>query len=386
MGEGVGKVEEQLNDAEVARRPLNDRIALLNRELEQQRGKLAKEVRRVQVAIEADRPMPFDLDLCYLVGQARWEPGYDVRLGADGKDAELVYRARVWQQTGEDWADVRLALSTARPETGGAPPELFPWRVSLYEQRPVSFRAGAAKSAMTYAAPAPRAIMELGDGAPAGITEPAQPIAAEFSAGQTSALFTIPVPVSVAADGTRADSVIARERVPVAAEYLSVPKLSPRVYLKSRVTNQTAYPLLAGEVNVFNDGVFTGRARLKNVSAGEPFELYFGADDRIKVKRESARVQKRAGLLGSNSVSYRTTVELANFRPDAITLSVLDQLPLAGNAEIRVELEDAAPKPDETRPDGTLVWKLSLAAGEKRKISYDIVIDYPKGRELTGIE
>ena len=62
-----------------------------------------KEVRSVQVAIEAERDMRFDLDLSYLVQQASWEPTYDVRLSADGKEAELGDRAQVWQKTGEDW-------------------------------------------------------------------------------------------------------------------------------------------------------------------------------------------------------------------------------------------------------------------------------------------
>jgi uncharacterized protein (TIGR02231 family) len=388
VGEGIGKVEEQLYDAAAAKKPLQDRIAALNMELEQARGDRGKEVRSVVVAVEADRKMEFALELSYLVSQAHWEPAYDVRLAADGKDAELTYRANIWQKTGEDWPGVKLSLSTASPEVGGAPPELTPWQVSFYEPpRPVPYAPRILMG--TKAMPAPMAKMDQArvEGQIAeGQMEPAPPASAQIAEGQTSVLFKVREPVDIPADGTRAGSIIAIEKVPVTAEFVTVPKLSPRVYLKSEVVNKTVYPLLAGEVSVFNDAIFTGKTWLKPVSSGEKFDLFFGADDQIKVKREVAKVRKKAGLLSSNSVSYRSSVEIENFKKGAVTVSLLDQLPLAGNAEIKVSLDDASPKPDETKQDGTIVWKVKLAPGEKKKISYDIVIEYPKGRELTGVE
>ena len=385
VGEGIGKIEEQLYDAEAAKKPLLNRIEALKKELEQNRARAMKEVRSVQVAIEAERKMQFSMDLSYIVSHAGWEPTYDVRLAANGKEAELVYRALVRQKSGEDWPGVKLALSTAKPEVGGAPPELVPWHISFYEPpRPLAMAYPAAKSREMVLGARPMA--EPAPAPTADQMEAALPETALVEEGLTSVVFNISTPVDILADGTQSGSVIAVEKVPVTAEFVTVPKLSPQVYLKSEVTNNTPYPLLAGQANIFNDVVFTGKTYLKTARSGEKFDLYFGSEDQIKVKRELAKVSKKAGLLGSNSVSYRITVELENFKKSAVTVSLLDQLPLPGNAEIKVKLEDAAPKPDETRQDGTLVWKVNLAAGEKKKVTYDIVIEYPKGRELVGIE
>jgi uncharacterized protein (TIGR02231 family) len=237
-------------------------------------------------------------------------------------------------------------------------------------------------------AAAPSALMgeAVRGGVGADEMEKALPLPSQVAEGQTSVLFDIAQPVNISADGTRATSVIAMEKVPVTGEYLTVPKLSARVYLKSEVTNKTVYPLLAGQVNIFNDAVFTGKSYLKTVAAGEKFDLFFGADNQVKVKRDVAKVRKKAGILGSNKLSYRCTVELENFKKRPVVVSLLDQLPLPGNAEIKVNLEEPQPRPDETRPDGTVLWKVSLAPGEKKKVSYDIVIEYPKGRDLTGAE
>jgi len=387
VGDGVDKVEEGLYDAEAAKKPLLDRIAALRKELEQARGNRNKEVRSVEVAIEADRAMEFALTLSYLVAEAHWEPNYDVRLAADGSSAELSYRAQVWQKSGEEWPGVKLSLSSASPEAGGAPPELAPWQISLYEPpRPTPTGQRLYKSAMAAPAAAPLQENIAVSGASADGMERALPLPAQVAEGQTSVLFNVVQPADIPADGTRATSVIALERVPVSAEFVTVPKLVPRVYLKSEVTNQTAYPLLAGQVNIFNDNVFTGKSYLKAVAAGEKFDLFFGADDQLKVKREVAKVRKKAGLLGSNRLSYRCTVQLENFKKRAVSVSLLDQLPQAGNAEIKVSLEEAQPKPDETKADGTLLWKVALAPGEKKKVVYDIVIEYPKGRDLAGVE
>jgi uncharacterized protein (TIGR02231 family) len=378
VGEGVGKIEEQLYDAEAAKKPLLERIAALQKELDQTRQEQSKEVRSVQVTVEAERETRFTVELHYVVGQTRWEPSYDVRLLPDGKEAELSYRAQVWQKSGEDWPGVKLSLSTASPEVGGAPPELIPWHVSLWEPPvPVLYGTPRAKAMM---APAAAPAVE------ADQIEKALPVTAQISEGQTSFLFTVPKPVDIPSDGSRSGSIISIQRVPVVAEYVTVPKLSQRVYLKSQVANATPYPLLAGEANVFNDTVFTGKTYLKTVASGEKFDLYFGSDDQVKVKRTVSKISKGAGILGGNKLSYRTAVELENFKTTAIKVSLLDQMPLPQNAEIKVSLEDADPKPDEARQDGTLVWKTSLAPGQKKKFSYDIDIEYPKGRRITGAE
>lgn len=386
VGDNTGKIEEQLYDAEAAKKPLLERLAALKKELEQNQADRLKEVRSVLVAVEAERDMKFDLDLSYLVAQASWVPAYDVRLSADGKDAELVYRARVWQRSGEDWKGVKLALSTASPETGGGAPELTPWHVYLYEPpRPLPYASRAMKEML---APAPEPMLGIARGSITGTDQmvPAEPLPAEVAQGQTSVLFQVAQPVDVPADGTRSSSVVASERVPVTAEYVTVPKLSQRVYLKSAVLNKTPYPLLAGEASIFNDAVFVGKSHLKTVSSGEEFDLYFGSDDQVKVKREVAKVRKKAGIISSNSVTYHVSMDLDNFKKRAVSVSLLDQLPLPGNAEIKVSLEEASPKPGETKDDGTLVWKVDLAPGEKKRVSYDIVIEYPKGREIVGIE
>ncbi|NVN98311.1 MAG: mucoidy inhibitor MuiA family protein [Geobacteraceae bacterium] len=389
VGESVQKLEEGLFDAEAEKKPLLDKIAALKKQLADLGRNSRKEVRTAEVTIDAAAAMKLDLELSYLVSQARWEPTYDIRLSPDGKSAELLYRAVVAQSSGEDWSGVNLSLSTAAPSVGSAPPELQPWNINFPEPvRPAQGRSY--KMAMKAVAPAPMALEADSMQAEYGAADSGMLLASHQSSriieGQSSVQFTIPKSVDVPADGSRQTSLIAAEKITVKAEFVTVPKLSQAVFLKSEVTNETTYPLLAGVVNVFNDTAYVGKSYLKPVAPGEKFDLFFGNDNNVKVKRSVVKVRKEAGLLAGNSVSWKCTVELENFRKEEIVLSLIDQLPLAGNEEIKVVLRNSDPTATESRNDGRQLWKLNLKPGEKRTVSYQIDVDYPKGKDIVGAE
>src|SRR5439155_20721831 len=63
--------------------------------------------------------------LNYLVDAAAWRPQYKLRAGKAAKDpVQVEYLAALIQHSGEDWANVKLVLSTAQPMLNAAPPEL----------------------------------------------------------------------------------------------------------------------------------------------------------------------------------------------------------------------------------------------------------------------
>jgi len=387
VGSGVTRAEEQSRELEFQKTEIREKIDALRRQRDQSQGSRRREVKNVEVALDVAREGNLTVEISAVTPQAVWEPAYDVRLAPDGKSAEVTFRALVRQQTGEDWPGVNLSLSTARPSVGGAPAELTPWRVSFYHPpppMPSRARAGAYKAAeMDYGA---REMIQLG-ATQAAVPEdlPAAVLTASVSEEQTSVLFRIPRPMDVPADGAQHGSVVAIEKTPVTLEFLAIPKLSNRVYLKSEIVNRAPYPLLPGKVNVFTAGNFIGSSQLKKVASGEKFDLFFGTDDQMTVKREELKRHKEGGLFGKSRMGYRYRIELQNFRKEAQTVTVRDQLPVAGDEEIKVTLDEPSVKPDEIKDDGTLAWKLSLNPGEKRELSFGIMVEYPKDKEITGL-
>ncbi len=386
VGSGVTRSEEQSRDLDTEKQQIKDRIDALRRQRDESSGSRRKEAKVVEVSLEVSREGNLTLDLSAVTAQAGWVPSYDVRLAADGKSAGLTFRALVRQQTGEDWKDVELSLSTARPSAGGAPPELYPWRVSFYRPMPMAAPVfGAALRKGNMAARTMDGAVELGMTEAKQEAAPAEYLTAEASSEQTSVSFHIPRTVDIPSDNTQHANVVALEQLPVSLEFLAIPKLSPFVFLRSEIINRAGYPLLPGKVNIFTGNTYTGSSQLKKVSAGEKFDLFFGSDDQVTVKREELKQHAEAGLFGKNRMSYRYRIEVANFRGEGQTVTIRDQLPLAGDAEIKVSLDEPSIKPDEIKDDGRLTWKLPLKAGEKRELTFGIIVEYPKDREITGL-
>jgi hypothetical protein len=137
--------------AEEARRALQ---AALDREHRTGTAKPAKphELRKfvdVELASTGDGAITVRLE--YLVAAARWAPSYVARLDAEKVTVEM--RAVVAQATGEDWAGVPLALSTAEPARFALLPELHAQRIGRRQQPPAraGFRAAPAGAEQLYA-------------------------------------------------------------------------------------------------------------------------------------------------------------------------------------------------------------------------------------------
>jgi uncharacterized protein (TIGR02231 family) len=111
----------------------------LQRELEARRREYAelggrKRPDRVAARVRVDMPEPgtFALDLSYHIGGASWSPRYDARVDTTAGQVHLTQQALVRQWTGENWDQVTLALSTARPAAAvSLPDEPPPWYLDV---------------------------------------------------------------------------------------------------------------------------------------------------------------------------------------------------------------------------------------------------------------
>ncbi|HLP12240.1 MAG TPA: mucoidy inhibitor MuiA family protein [Flavobacteriales bacterium] len=72
-----------------------------------------------------------DFSLTYIVPNARWYPSYDLRVKSIDQPMVIDYKANVTQQTGEDWTDVKLKLSTGDPSESSQKPVVSTWLLYL---------------------------------------------------------------------------------------------------------------------------------------------------------------------------------------------------------------------------------------------------------------
>ncbi len=118
---------------------------LLQAELDQVHSRGGARKRYLTVDLECEKAGELTLELSYATPRAGWYPLYDARAEFDKNKVALSAFAVVRQTTGEDWADVALTLSTARPSLGGRMPELSSWHLQPFV-RPQALHANARKA------------------------------------------------------------------------------------------------------------------------------------------------------------------------------------------------------------------------------------------------
>lgn len=70
----------------------------------------------------------------YMVNNARWYPSYDVSLAPEQGQVHVAFAGLVSQESGEDWSDASLTLSTAIPASALVFPKLLTWKIGEKER------------------------------------------------------------------------------------------------------------------------------------------------------------------------------------------------------------------------------------------------------------
>lgn len=340
----------------------------------------------IAVSVQAVAATRLDLEVAYQIRGARWLPVYEARLDSQAGRIALRQEAIVAQTTGEDWADVALTLSTARPAEGTAPPRLSPWRIALVDPEQ---RAARDRTARGLAAPAAPMVAAAPPPPP---REQAEVVGATVQAAGFAVEYIIPGRATVRADGSERRVRIADMDTAVTISAFTVPRVVPRAFLRARFAHAAVAPTLPGAVSLYLDGVFVGRASLPLLRAGEETSLAFGADDRLRVAYEPQarrRAQEGSLLTGRSSTeSFEALITLRSFHARPIDVTVEDQAPVSTDADLTVAMQaDPAPtaRDVDDRP-GVVAWTLTLAPQQERRIRFGYTVTLPRDRQVQGLQ
>ena len=346
---------------------------------------------RIDLAANAGSPATFRVS--YTVRGARWAPLYDARLDSGTRERkpalELVRRAEIVQQTGEDWRDVALSVSTVRTAKGGSAPELrplivrYPDPASLHQTRAGYFT----QDRVTPAPAAPfSSTLPLEDGK--AQFAPAPEREATIETGGYQAMFRIPGRISVSASEGAKSFRIATGTIAPELLVRATPSLDETAYLEAAFKQTEEAPLLPGRVALYRDGIFVGRGQMALTPKDEIARLGFGADDKVKVARVVVRkIEGSAGIISSartDEREYKITVRSGHDRP--IKVVVEDQMPTTETADIQVELlpVTTAPSERDARDQrGVLAWSFDAAPGEAKDIKLAWRLRWPADKVVA---
>lgn len=349
-------------------------------------------------AVEVNAPAAgvLNLEFSYVVPGTGWRPAYRATLDASKAQVDLVSEAVVIQNTGEDWSGVELTLSTAAPARGIESPVLDSWYLELLRPE-YRAKAGAAPTAAEEVGAVAGGYANTLSMAP-GVNDAVEgDLPAELSIQQLAAVvhtdynaaFVVSGKTDVPSDGAEHRVTLQRDTLTGELAYRIVPSVAEAAYALALTKGPADRPLLSGPMRVIAGSAYLGSFAVPETAPGAELRIPFGIDNRIKVKRvvlpESRSTEGFVGRDRQRVFAFRTSVE--NFRDVPVTIAFEERVPKSQDERIEVKLgERTTPGHVELadRP-GVLNWKLTLAPKEKREITLEYAVRWPKELSIMGL-
>ena len=285
-----------------------------------------------EIQLEASAPASLELELTYRTPCALWRPEHQAQLVIEAGKAHLVVRtwATAWQRTGEDWTDVKASFSTARPSGASSPPLLADDVLELRRKAPedkktVTVEAREQTIQVAGVAQGTRQVAEM-----PGVDDGGEPLRLEA-----------PHPVTLPGDG-RAFRVDLFERVvDCQVDCIAFPERSVGAFVRGTATWFGPEPLLAGPVWAGRGKETMGLSRTRFVAPGEPFELGFGVDDGLRVRRTQEEKRETVAITSAQRVTRTVKLWCSNLSGERKTLKLTERVPVSEIADLEVKLLDA---------------------------------------------
>jgi len=387
----------QVVDSELSIRQIRKQIEVLRRQLAEISGPAKKMKRSIIVELDVVKAGSLNIEISYRVNGAYWYPIYDARVNFAKQETELVSFASIKQNTGEDWQDVEVTLSTAKINVSGALPDIDPWFLKPYQpKKPYEPYYSQVKSARMRT-PALREDLSREEDVSVGVgifdKEQAEYGYAQQEEKGVSLVYKITRPASIKSSGEEYKLPVSSQVLSSAFVYSAYPRISTFAYLGSKVANAKNLQLLAGRVNVFLDGDFVGASQIKNIAPNEEFDLYLGVDENVKVKRELLEKKVDETLFANISATtkktaYKYKVTVENYKSKDIKAKVFEAIPVSQDDRIKVKIDKVSIEPtlkDYKDKKGIWVWEFDLKPKEKKEIFYNYTIEHPREMEIEGL-
>lgn len=379
-------------ETEEKEQKLAERIAKMDQQLGQLRQGEQTVTGEVVVQLIAATAGNANFELGYFVNNCGWSPLYDIRVKDVNSPTTVVAKANVIQNTGQDWKNVKLSLSTGNPTLGNTKPNLNPWTLSLSD--PIVFRKGK----FGYDAPSPatkeyKSSLEPSDGddvVAVGLFKNENWSAADLTVVDnnqlTNAIFNISVPYNIASNGK--ENIVEIQQYEVAANYsyFSIPKIDNDAFLVADLIGWDKGELLSGDANVYFENNYVGTTYFDARIVDDTLSFALGRDNNITIKRKQTKdFNEKTSISGNTKKITRSfDIEVKNTRKSPIEIELEDQIPLSNNEELIIEAINTG-NALYNKETGKLTWKLKLAAGEAKKLNFSYSVKFPKKMILNGL-
>ncbi|EMI15651.1 hypothetical protein RMSM_07416 [Rhodopirellula maiorica SM1] len=403
------QLARELHEQQIAIEDLTKAIQVNRASIESIHNTRGKTSEALIEVISADGgPLRFS----YQVSDAGWSPSYTVRgKRIDQKTAEFAieFKSVIVQNSGEDWNDVKLTLSTAQPDLHSAGPGLTPLRIGIAESSASSSSRSSSMAPKELEIPSWQDQMvwhrditrnaESGMKQIAELEAPAEikrDIAIDAGSDISDESYKITDRIKIPSRLEHQTVAVTRDTLPGDLNYVVTPLLSSFAFREADLKNTIGRNMIAGDADIYLDENFIGKTTLPPTAAGQRFRIGFGADRQVRTRREL--MSRDSSVHGGNQrVAMKYRLVVSNYHDTVIPIRLLDRIPLAmQNESVSVTLATDTANQLSTdplylrmqRPTGILRWDLEIPAerfgSDAFDFEYQFTIELDREKRIVG--
>ena len=397
-------LEKSIYDDNLKKTELSQKLTNLQAQLRQEQGKKGVFNGILNLNLVASYATNATVTVSYFTSQARWVPFYDMVVTDVSKPVNLKGRSKVSQNTGIDWNNINITLSTATPSKTKDAPVFDTWFLDFVYNN-YGYYGGMNKkvsNTITYAATESKDAIALEESAVSdvkvrgiGSVSDAQQILyvvdgvpydgdiSEINPNSIASTTVLKEAQATAMYGSRGaggvvlittkkmEDYIAVEEKNIAMEYkidlpytipgngkeqiinlkdynlspeykfYAAPKLDQNAFLVADFKDWEKLNILSGLANITYDGTYVGQTYLNTSQTNNVMSVTLGSDKRISVKREKLIDFSQVKILGSDTkVTLAYKITVKNNQNKAVKFTLKEQYPISSQKEIKVELLD----------------------------------------------
>ena len=336
-----------------------------------------------QVSVRTASRVPSSVKLHYQVRGAGWEPTYQARLNTETKQLNIIASAVIAQQTGENWLNVPLMLSSVNPNQNTTSQLPRVERFSLYEEdrenRTISVPPMAENMPVVVTARDSYGGASIPNRAPL----PSFTVSSQNKNGITE--YRLPQRISIPSDGRRVRTVIDEQSGSSKLWIRSTPSVEAAGYWYASAPFLTP-AWVDGSLQLYRDDNYVGQARY-NYQALKKQGIGFGIDPNTIVKQiaDEDKQGDKGAFNRTQTLTKTQAYQFTNQHNRSMHLQVLGSEPISRDDSLKVTVTHTPPVTERDWNDnkGMVAWEFDLPSKQSKVIQSTSQISYPASKNLS---
>lgn len=368
-------VKKNILDYKIKLSKLNETTKKLTKKLDDlKKPYIRKPYYYIEAFVNAETAGKYSLELTYFVTNAGWTPYYELRASSIDGPIDIIYKANVWQNTGYDWEDVQLSLSTRNPNMSNVLPILSTWYL-----RVINYNKGGEYD---------DALSPLSPGSSRGSSMKETVILDKSSMANVigtveskyfSEEYSPKANYSIKSDGLKRSITLNQDKMEAIYDYYAAPELDLDAFLTAKIPNWSKYRLLPGEANIYFEDSYIGKTNIDPYNSTDTLQLSLGRDKGVVIKRELQEDMTKTKFLSSNvQKTFGYKISIKNMKKNKIKLTLQERIPVSTHEDIEVSLLENS-SGEFNKKNGFLKWIFEMEPNQTAERKFVYKVDAPAG-------